>query len=105
MAGMPHFKDVGFSGAFPLAETTFSDNYFPGNITLNTFNPFENTTDSAMTYTACLSVGNREAYLTHHQHQVKEAGTSTLHITKLSSSNMQRMIHNLAILVWQQMHR
>jgi non-lysosomal glucosylceramidase len=92
---------------FPLAEMTFSDNYFPGNITMNAFNPliplndldssipaaffeieFENATDLAITYTACLSVGNRElAGLIRHQHHVKEAGTSTLHITKLSSSN------------------
>ncbi|QGQ98288.1 hypothetical protein EHS13_27090 [Paenibacillus psychroresistens] len=107
MAGMPHFKDVAFSGEFPLAEMTFSDNYFPGNITLNAFNPliplndldssipaaffeieFENTSDISIAYTACLSVGNRELTgLIHHQHHVKEADASTYHITKLSSSN------------------
>lgn len=39
MAGFPHFKNVTFTGNFPIAELKFSDPDFPGRITLTAFNP------------------------------------------------------------------
>lgn len=40
LAGMPHFKDTVFKGEFPLAEMTFQDEKFPGDVTMRAFNPF-----------------------------------------------------------------
>ena len=37
---MPHFKTVDFRGEFPLAELTFNDSSFPGQVHLAAFNPF-----------------------------------------------------------------
>ena len=39
MAGMPHFADCEFDGAFPLARLAFSDEHFPGSVELLAFNP------------------------------------------------------------------
>lgn len=39
MAGMPHFTDCEFDGAFPLARLAFSDEHFPGSVELLAFNP------------------------------------------------------------------
>ena len=39
MAGFPHFKNVCFDGEFPFANLTFSDEAFPGEVTLTAFNP------------------------------------------------------------------
>ncbi|QHT59778.1 hypothetical protein GXP70_07305 [Paenibacillus lycopersici] len=77
MAGMPHFQETAFKGEFPIAEMSFADAAFPGNVQLTAFNPFiplqeddsslpaaffewelENTGDAAVTYTICLSAGN-----------------------------------------------
>ena len=38
-AGFPHFKDVTFDGAFPVARLTFSDEDFPATVRLCAFNP------------------------------------------------------------------
>ena len=70
LTGLPHFQSVDFQGEFPLAELTFQDETFPGEVKLLAFNPliptndddssipaafFEysitNTTDQALTYT------------------------------------------------------
>lgn len=40
MAGFPHFKNIAFTGEFPVATLTFSDDDFPGIVTLTAFNPF-----------------------------------------------------------------
>lgn len=40
MAGFPHFKNVVFNGEFPIAELTFTDDTFPGEVILTAFNPF-----------------------------------------------------------------
>ena len=40
LAGLPHFESVDFRGEFPLAELTFHDDSFPGDIGLLAFNPF-----------------------------------------------------------------
>ncbi len=40
MCGFPHFKNVTFKGEFPFAEIIFSDNDFPAQVVLTTFNPF-----------------------------------------------------------------
>ena len=40
LAGMPHFRRCVFDGRFPLAKLTFTDDAFPGTVTLAAFNPF-----------------------------------------------------------------
>lgn len=40
MAGFPHFKDVTFTGEYPIAKLEFRDDNFPGVVTLTAFNPF-----------------------------------------------------------------
>ena len=39
MGGFPHFKDVTFDAAFPIATLTFSDDDFTGKVRLTAFNP------------------------------------------------------------------
>ncbi len=77
MAGVPHFRDVAFEGAYPFARLTFSDPQFPGNAALSAWNPFiplneadsslpaaffevtlENTDSATIEYTVAFSVGN-----------------------------------------------
>ena len=40
MTGLPHFDSVDFRGEFPLAELSFQDETFPGQVQLTAFNPF-----------------------------------------------------------------
>lgn len=40
MSGYPHFKNCEFKGEFPVAELTFTDEDFPGEVVLRAFNPF-----------------------------------------------------------------
>ena len=40
MCGFPHFENVVFDGRFPIAEITFSDSGFPGNVVLTAWSPF-----------------------------------------------------------------
>lgn len=40
MCGFPHFRNVAFDGAFPIASLRFTDEDFPGAVTLTAFNPF-----------------------------------------------------------------
>ena len=77
MAGMPHFKDCTFEGAFPFAKVKFEDEAFPGDVSLEAFNPFipldednsslpagfytlsiTNTQDTPIDYTYILSLSN-----------------------------------------------
>lgn len=77
MNGFPHFKTNTFDGEFPVASLAFSDDRFPGKITLRAFNPiipldsensslpgaffgvtFENPTEKPLTFEAVLSVSN-----------------------------------------------
>ncbi len=70
LTGLPHFERVDFRGEYPLAELTFHDESFPGQVKLRAFNPFiplnaddsgipaaffklsvTNTTDAPLTYT------------------------------------------------------
>ena len=39
LAGFPHFKNVTFDGAFPIARLSFSDDDFPATVRLCAFNP------------------------------------------------------------------
>lgn len=39
MAGFPHFRDVTFTGEFPMASLSLKDDGFPGEATLCAFNP------------------------------------------------------------------
>ncbi len=77
MTGLPHFESVDFQGEYPLAELTFHDARFPGQVQLLAFNPliplndkdssipaafFEfsitNTTAAALTYTLAGVIAN-----------------------------------------------
>jgi len=77
MAGMPHFRDVIFTGKFPIADLEFIDATFPGSVKLTAFNPFiplndidsgipsaffeievTNTTNAAITYTIAATLAN-----------------------------------------------
>lgn len=40
MCGFPHFKNVEFSGEFPIAALDFKDDNFPADVSMTTFNPF-----------------------------------------------------------------
>ncbi len=40
MCGFPHFSSWTFKGEFPVAEIAFSDDTFPGDVTMCAFNPF-----------------------------------------------------------------
>ncbi len=76
MAGMPHFRAATFRAAFPFADIDFSDDTFPGRVTLSAFSPFiphndkdsslpaafftvrvSNPTDREIRYTAAFSLG------------------------------------------------
>lgn len=91
MSGMRHFSDWTFKGEFPFASINFSDKKFPGDVTLEAFNPFipsddlssslpagffsvevVNTSQQTLDYTVALSVtnplnafGKHEAYKEH----------------------------------------
>jgi uncharacterized protein (DUF608 family) len=39
LTGLPHFKSVDFRGQYPLAELTYHDETFPGQVQLRAFNP------------------------------------------------------------------
>lgn len=77
LTGLPHFKSLDFRGEFPLAELTFHDDSFPGQVKLTSFNPFiplndqdssipaaffefsvTNPTSEAITYTLAGVLGN-----------------------------------------------
>ncbi|MBP1966500.1 GH116 family glycosyl-hydrolase [Paenibacillus aceris] len=109
MAGMPHFQHTEFAGEFPLAEMTFRDPGFPGQIELMAFNPFiplndkdsslpaaffeweiHNTTDALITYTLCLSISNPVPGEKGIQHQYAEAlGEQGQNLHTLSLSSIQ----------------
>ena len=40
LAGMPHFAQNTFVGTFPIAQLEFSENDFPGTVSMEAFNPF-----------------------------------------------------------------
>ncbi|MDR6549221.1 GH116 family glycosyl-hydrolase [Paenibacillus qinlingensis] len=111
MAGMPHFQKVTFQGEFPLAEMTFEEPAFPGNIRLMAYNPFiplqaddsslpaaffeweiENTTESILTYTISLSASNPQPTekIIHTYHHSSGEHDRELHMIKLSSNPFNR---------------
>ena len=40
LCGVPHFRDSEFIGEFPLSQVRFLDETFPGQVSLEAFNPF-----------------------------------------------------------------
>lgn len=77
LTGLPHFISVDFRGEYPLADLTFQDDSFPGQVSLRAFNPFiptndrdssipaaffeftiANPTDAPLTYTVVGVLGN-----------------------------------------------
>ncbi len=77
MCGISHFKECTFKGEFPIAELTFFDDSFPGEVVLTVFNPFipldsfnssipagffdikfNNTTEREIEYSAVFSMAN-----------------------------------------------
>lgn len=103
LAGMPHFASCEFDGEFPMAQVSFGDPAFPGNVTMLAFNPFipcdednsslplawfelavENTTDAALDYTLCLSLCNGLAPdSTVNRHDIREGR----HVVTLEQSH------------------
>jgi len=45
LTGLPHFPQVDFRGEYPLAELTYHDENFPGQVSLRAFNPLIPTND------------------------------------------------------------
>lgn len=77
LSGLKHFDSVAFKGEFPIAELSFIDKSFPGQVNMQAFNPFipsddknssipsafftfniRNSTDKKLKYTVALSVTN-----------------------------------------------
>ena len=77
LAGLPHFRTCDFKGEFPIAELLFSEEKFPGRLSMTAFNPFipcneddssipgaffefeiENTTDKEIEYTIAFTMNN-----------------------------------------------
>ena len=77
LSGIPHFRSCDFKGEFPVAELSFSEEKFPGTLTMTAFNPFipcneddssipgaffefeiENTADKALDYTVAFTMNN-----------------------------------------------
>ncbi|NLG29038.1 MAG: hypothetical protein GX557_14090, partial [Chloroflexi bacterium] len=77
LAGVPHFREAVFHGLYPLARVEFADPTFPGQVTLDAYNPFiplndrdssipaaflevgvQNPTDEPLSYAVCLAVLN-----------------------------------------------
>lgn len=77
MAGVPHFKTTRFIGEYPVANIDYIDDSFPGEISMDAFNPFiplnykdssipgaffkinvRNTTMKTITFTICMSLSN-----------------------------------------------
>ncbi|QHW31016.1 hypothetical protein GZH47_09225 [Paenibacillus rhizovicinus] len=106
MAGMPHFRDVEFKGEFPFAGMTFAEPAFPARVALTAFNPFiplqeddsslpaaffeweiENTDQTAISYTLCLSAGNPvPTENVYHRYEAAEgAHGSNVHTLQLGS--------------------
>ena len=99
MTGLPHFPNVEFRGEYPLAELTFQDDKFPGQVTQRAFNPliptndkdssipaafFEfsihNPTDAPLTYTVVGVLGNPQP--ANNVHTVEQhAWGHSLHLT------------------------
>lgn len=107
MAGMPHFQQSEFRGEYPIAQMTFADSAFPGQVQLAAFNPFiplqeddssipaaffeweiENTDAAQITYTICLSAGNPKA---------TQQVTHEYKAEPLSTGNPSRSLHTLTM--------
>jgi uncharacterized protein (DUF608 family) len=77
LTGVPHFREAAFEGAYPFATVHFSEEKFPGAVSLSAFNPFiplndvdsslpaaffsievHNTTDQSVRYTICAVLRN-----------------------------------------------
>jgi uncharacterized protein (DUF608 family) len=77
LTGVPHFRETQFCGRFPIAELSFLDPTFPGQVEMTAFNPFiphntrdsgipaaffevavENTTDASLIYTVAGTLHN-----------------------------------------------
>ena len=99
LTGLPHFEDLTFTGKYPLAELTFADKEFPGQVTLLAFNPFiplndressipaaffefaiTNTSKEALTYTLAGVLCN--PLPAHNRNEIVQEGWGTaLHLT------------------------
>jgi len=99
MAGLPHFRDAVFRGEFPFAGISFREPKFPGQVTLQAFNPFiplqeddsslpaaffevsvKNPTSQPITYTVCLSARNPLPGGQTVNHYASRGGLSTLRL-------------------------
>lgn len=77
LSGLPHFRASTFTGTFPMARIDFEDEHFPGQVSMEAFNPFiplneddssipgaffeialTNTQTAPLNYTVCFSAAN-----------------------------------------------
>ena len=110
MAGLPHFKNTEFCGEFPFAQVRFSDECFPGKMTLKAYNPFipldsfdsslpaaffevefENDTAETLDYSALFSLNNLFPFATTVNKSFHEAGVHGIYMH--SSSVPQDDMH------------
>lgn len=118
MAGIPHFKETEFRGEYPFAEIRFLDESFPGEVTIEAFNPFiplnedesslpaaffelsvKNNTVDELTYTFCGTLSNPAASENseHKVNSTKEA--SFLQINAPDYAESSPSFGNLALAV------
>lgn len=117
LSGLPHFREVVFTGEFPLARLEFEEANFPGKVSLLAFNPFiplndfdsgipaamfeyevTNTTEEALTY---LLVGALTNPLPAYQmHTVYAEGSQTyLHLHSDNDADIPSAIGDLTLAV------
>ncbi|MDD4098302.1 MAG: GH116 family glycosyl-hydrolase [Lentisphaeria bacterium] len=99
LSGLPHFRRTRFQAGFPFAEITFRDPSFPGDVTLEAFNPFiphndldsslpaafftitlHNPRDHQVVYSVALTARNPASGKTTNNFR-PEAGATLLHFT------------------------
>jgi uncharacterized protein (DUF608 family) len=99
LTGMPHFQDAEFRGEYPIAEITFHEERFPGNVQLRAFNPLiplndydsgipaaffeisiENTSDAGIDYTIAGTLSNPLPANNLNQ-LVRKDGLTSVHLT------------------------
>ena len=108
MAGFSHFKNLEFDGEFPVAKLLFTDDKFPGKITMTAFNPFipnddfnssipgaffefevENTTDKPLLYQIAFSVGNPYGKSVNKSEKINDNIYLTLKNSGVSASDVE----------------
>lgn len=115
LCGFRHFQDVTFTGNFPIARLSFLDSHFPGNVTMDAFNPFipsnendsslpaafftiriNNPTNSPLTYSVALSVTNPFKRKGAHSLHVNDSRTA-IKLNSAESGEEELQFGNMAV--------